>query len=101
MSIFEVIGTAVLNWGFVAFMVFLGILAYISAEVRNNDDDKISILGIIVGGLVAFSGIATGIFTFTTFSIHLKWELIFIVFVPLWSGIIIAMNLPIIGGAEK
>jgi len=107
MSIFEVIGMGILEWASIVFIVFCGIVIYISIDYNSLLYELgiirkiISIIGIIAGGLVAFSGLTVGIFFFTAFSVHLKWEFIFIVFVPLWSGIIIAMNLPIIGGAEK
>jgi len=100
MSIFEMIGMGIIEWALVAFIVFCGIGAYISMDFDSLLYEPgimrkvMSTIGIIVGGLLALSGIVMGVFFFTTFSIHFKWELVFIIFVPIWLVIIILLYLP-------
>jgi len=100
MNVFEMIGVDILEWASIAFIVFCGIGIYISIDYESLLYEPgiarkvISTIGIIVGGLVAFSGLVMGVFVFTTFSIHFKWELVFIIFVPIWLVIIILLYLP-------
>jgi len=100
MNVFEMIGMGIVEWAFIGFFILCGIAAYISIDYDSLLYEPgiarkiISTIGIVVGGLVAFSGIVSGIFVFTAFSVHFKWELVFIIFVPIWLVIIILLYLP-------